>query len=297
MNVPQLNSPQLPQRAYGTTGIKLSIIGLGGIVVTNTEPEQAGRIVAKAIERGVNYFDVAPSYGNAEDRLGPALEPYRSDVFLACKTAERERKGAEEQFKQSLGKLRTDYFDLYQIHGLIDVEKEVDLIFSKGGAMEFVMEAKKTGQIRHVGFSAHSEEAAFAAMDRYDFDSILFPINFATYYKGHFGSKVIAKAESKHVARLALKSLARQPWTEQDPQQKKYPKCWYQPLTDLHQIELALKFTLSQPITAALPPGEESLFWPTLDFATRFQPITEQEIQELKILAEDREPIFSSTEA
>jgi aryl-alcohol dehydrogenase-like predicted oxidoreductase len=206
------NAPKLPQRAYGDTGERLSIIGFGGIVVSGVEQEHANRLVAEAIEKGVNYFDVAPSYGDAEIKLGPALEPYRKDVFLACKTLHRTKEAAAEELKESLRRLRTDYLDLYQLHAISDVVKDVDVAFGKGGVMDLLVEAKKEGQIRCLGFSAHSEEAALAAMERYDFDSILFPINFATFYAGDFGPRVLEAAKAKGVARLALKAMARQQW-------------------------------------------------------------------------------------
>ncbi|MFC1794811.1 hypothetical protein ACFL3Q_14640 [Planctomycetota bacterium] len=120
----------------------------------------------------------------------------------------------------------------YLLHAITDVKKDVDTAFTKGGAMETFIEAKKQGRIRYLGFSTHSEGAALAAMERYDFDSILFPINFATFYKSSFGAKVIATAEAKGVARLALKALARQRWPKNDSSRKEYPKCWYQPLTE-----------------------------------------------------------------
>jgi aryl-alcohol dehydrogenase-like predicted oxidoreductase len=221
------SSGQIPRRPYGESGIELSIIGFGGIVVMNTEQDHARRVVAEAFERGVNYFDVAPSYGNAEEKLGPALEPYRKDCFLACKTGERGREGAELEFRRSLENLRTDYFDLYQLHGITDVEKDVDAAFSRGGVMEFIEEEKAAGRIRHVGFSAHSDEAALTALDRYDFDSVLFPLNFATFYKGDFGRRILEKAVEKGAARLALKGMARQHWPEGDPDREKYGKCWY----------------------------------------------------------------------
>ena len=154
------NPALIPRREYGKTGVKLSIVGFGGIVIAGAEQEHANRVVAEAVERGVNYFDVAPTYGDAEVVLGPALEPYRKNVFLACKTTQREREGAEAELKQSLERLRTDHFDLYQLHGIMSVEKDVDIAFGKGGAMEVFIEAKKSGQVRHIGFSAHSVEAA-----------------------------------------------------------------------------------------------------------------------------------------
>ena len=285
---------RLPQRDYGMTGVKLSIIGFGGIVVKDAQQQHANRVVAEAIEKGVNYFDVAPTYGNAELKLGPALEPYRKKIFLACKTTQRKREGAAAELKESLKRLRTDYFDLYQLHAITDVEKDVDTVFAKDGAMEVFIEAKKQGQIRYLGFSAHSEEAALAAMERFDFDSILFPINFATFYKGNFGRKVIAAAKSKGVARLALKSLARQRWPKNDPSRKEYPKCWYQPLTEREEARLGLYFTLSQSVTAAIPPGEESLFRMAVDLAMALKPISKDDLEKVKQMAKSLNPVFQA---
>src|SRR5919112_1846789 len=101
----------MEQRPLGSTGAELSIIGFGGVVVTNETQSDANDLVAEAIDCGVNYFDVAPSYGNAEERLGPALEPYRANVFLACKTGKRDRAGAAAELRESLRRLRTDHFD------------------------------------------------------------------------------------------------------------------------------------------------------------------------------------------
>ena len=108
----------MESRPYGSTGIELSAVGFGGIVVMDETPADADRYVAEAIDRGVNYFDVAPSYGNAEERLGPALEPFRNRVFLACKTGKRDAAAARASLQESLKKLRTDRFDLFQLHAV-----------------------------------------------------------------------------------------------------------------------------------------------------------------------------------
>jgi len=92
-------------------------------------------------------------------------------------------------------------------------------------------------------------EVPQAGVRRYDFDSILFPINFATFFQGDFGPRVMAAAKSRGVARLALKAMARQHWPKEDPLRRQYPKCWYQPLTDRNEAKLALYFTLSQFVT------------------------------------------------
>ena len=288
------NAARLPRRPYGKTGIELSIIGFPGFCLNKLEQKEADRTVAMAVERGVNYFDVAPAYGNAEERMGPALEPYRKNVFLACKTGLRTRDEAEAELKRSLERLRTDHFDLYQLHAITDVAKDVDAAFAKGGVMELFIEAKKAGLVRHLGFSAHSVEAATAALDRFDFDSILFPINFACYHKGNFGPKVVALAREKGAARLALKGLAKQRWgAKGTPKHVKYSgRCWYEPITDATEQELGLRFTLSQPITAAVPPADASLLPRAIELGMRFKPITEAETGQLQALAAGLEPVF-----
>jgi aryl-alcohol dehydrogenase-like predicted oxidoreductase len=291
---PGANPAKLPRRTYGKAGVELSIIGFGGIVVAGAEQDHANRVVAEAVERGVNYFDVAPSYGDAELKLGPALHPYRKDSFLACKTTHRDRAAGEAEFKASLERLQTDHFDLYQLHALTDVAKDVDAAFAADGLMSFLIEAKKDGRVRHLGFSAHSMPAALAAMDRFDFDSILFPVNFAMWHQGHFGPEVLELARSKGVAVLALKAMARQKWPANDPLKSEYAKCWYQPLSDEHEALLGLTFTLGQGVTALLPPGDERLFRLALNLAPRIKPITAAQQQEAATLAQGLRPLFEA---
>ena len=279
----------MDRRVLGKTGQELSIVGFGGIVVMNVEPAEASRLVAEAIDRGVNYFDVAPSYGNAEERLGPALAPYRDRAFLACKTGKRTKEEAAQELRQSLARMRTDHFDLYQLHALTSME-EMERALGPGGALEAFLEARDAGLIRHIGFSAHSVETALAAMDRFDFDSVLFPTNFVLYYQANFGPQVIERAQQKGVGRLALKAMARTPWAEGQP--RTFSKTWYQPVADPEEAALALRFTLSQPITAAIPPGEAALFRIALDVAAQFRPLTPEETAELRRRASALQPIF-----
>lgn len=291
---PKSNTAKLPKRPYGNTGIELSIVGFGGIVLDGYKQEVANEEVAKAVERGINYFDVAPTYGQAEVLMGPALEPYRKDAFLACKTAKRSYDEAKAEFERSLERLRTDHFDLYQLHAITDLEKDVEAVFAEDGAMRLFKEEKKAGRIRHLGFSAHSIEAAMAAMDRYDFDSILFPINFATYYEGDFGPKVVKRAEEQGAARLALKAMALQKWPEGQGGREKFPKCWYEPISDRELASLAMRWTLSQPITAAIPPGDRDLFWMGVDIAADYTPINPEETERLQAKADELTPIFTA---
>lgn len=281
----------LPRRALGKTGERLSIVGFGGIVVMDETPETAARFVAEAVERGVNYFDVAPSYGNAQEKLGPAFQPFRKDCFLACKTSEREKAGAEKELNESLKMLRTDHLDLYQLHALSTLE-DVEKAFGPGGAMEVFTKARRDGKTRFLGFSAHSEEAALAAMDRFDFDTILFPVNFACWFAGNFGPKVIARASKKGMGILALKAMAEGPVHEGEA--KPHPKCWYRPIEDPSLQALALRFTLSQGVTAAVPPGQPQFFQRALDIAAEAAPVTDAEMRILAERAKSIEPIFKT---
>jgi aryl-alcohol dehydrogenase-like predicted oxidoreductase len=279
----------LERRALGKTGEKLSVIGFGGIVVMNATTEQAAERVRAAVEAGVNYFDVAPSYGNAEDMLGPALEPHRKGVFLACKTQGRTKDAANAELESSLRKMRTDHFDLYQHHA---VTKKADAlkILGPGGAMEAFAAAKKAGKVRFVGFSAHSVEAATALMDGYAFDTILFPVNYATWHAGGFGPQVLAKAKEKGMGILCLKAMAKGPWPE--GAQKRYAKCWYEPLDTPEDAAMGLRFTLSHPVTAAVPPGDETLFAMALKIAAGFQPLAPAEVEAIKARGLAAAPLF-----
>jgi len=267
------------KRVLGRTGCELSVVGFGGILVMNETPAESARLVARGIDAGINYFDVAPSYGNAEERLGPALEPYRQSVFLACKTAKRDAEGARDELDASLEKMRTDYFDLYQLHGVTTLE-EVETIFGPDGAMETLLEAREEGLVRFLGFSAHSEEAAIALLNRFAFDSILFPLNWVTWNEGKFGPKVIETARAKGAGRLALKALAKRKWAN-DEERKAWPKSWYRPVETLDEARLALRFTLSLPVTAAVTPGHAQFLEWAIEIAQDLAPLTPEEQQQV----------------
>lgn len=279
----------MEKRAYGNTKEMLSILGFGGILVSQTKTTEAAQLVGEAIDRGVNYFDVAPSYGNAEERLGPALEPYRKNVFLACKTTQRSGREARDELHNSLKLMRTDHFDLYQLHGMTSQE-DFDQATAPGGALETFVEAREKGLIRHIGFSAHSAEIALALLDHFPFASVLFPINWSNYFNADFGPQVVASAAKKGAARLALKALAYGRLAA--GAQKTYTKCWYEPIADPELASLALRFSLSQPITAAVPPGEAPLFRLALDIADNFTEITEEETEVLRRRASESTPLF-----
>jgi predicted aldo/keto reductase-like oxidoreductase len=284
----------MQKREYGDTGEMLSVIGFGGLVVSSVSTKQASDDVAWAVDHGINYFDVAPSYGNAQEMLGPALAPYRNDVFLACKTKYRDGKTAREDLENSLRLMQTDHFDLYQMHAMTS-QADFDEATAPGGAIEVISKARAEGLVRHIGFSAHSAEIAIKLMSQFHFDSILFPVNWVNYFESGFGPQIVDKAQAEGTARLALKGMASHQLANRS--QRVREKCWYYPLEERELASLALRFTLSQPITAAIPPGDPELFRMAVEIGQDFQPITEEETNLLRDTAEGRAPLFELAHA
>jgi aryl-alcohol dehydrogenase-like predicted oxidoreductase len=281
----------IAKRPLGRTGEHLSIIGFGGIVVMDEDPAQSKNIVAEAVDRGINYFDIAPSYGNAQERLGPALAPYRKNCFLACKTEGRTKDDSRKQLEESLRQLKTDHVDLYQFHALTKMT-DLDKVLAPGGAMETMEAAKKEGKIRYIGFSVHSAETAVAAMDRYPFDTVLFPVNFVLFSQAKFGPQILAKAQEKKMGILALKAMAKTTWPASEKKSHPEPKCWYQPAAYPNEAALGLRWTLGHPVTAALPPGDEKYFRLAMDVAQNYKPLEPHEETALLTGAVGAEPIF-----
>jgi len=282
----------MEERILGRTGRQLSVIGFGGIVVRDASPAEADEYVARAIDRGVNYFDVgpAPAYGDAEERLGPALEPYRDQVFLACKTTHRSARDATADLHRSLERLRTDHFDLYQFHRVSSVE-QAEKLLAPGGALEAFIAARERGLIRHIGFSAHSEEAAMHLLDAFPFDSVLLPINLFSWRDGGFGRRACEKAVEKGAGILAIKALAKRPLREGE--KNKWPKCWYVPMETAAEARAALAFTLSQPVTAAVSPSYAELLWLACDAVEALESDASGLPQEP---GPDGEPLFKAEE-
>jgi len=288
----------MEQRTLGKTGLKISVFAFGGIVVRDTPQGEAALIVAEAIERGINYFDVAPNYGNAQDILGPALKSHREKVHLACKTEKRTRDEAWADLENSLRLLKTDYFDVYQLHSVYP--KDVDTILGPGGALETLIEAKKKGIVRNIGITTHFDEVALALMAAHDFDTLLFPINWACRLKNNLGEAALKEAAARNMGRIALKGLAEKAKASDDPRDPEgrlgdgYPKCWYKPIFDDAELaDMALRFTLSQDVHAAVSPGDARMLRLGLSIMEKYHgnppPLEPGELLELKKRADQVE--------
>ena len=281
---------EIPRRILGKTGEKLSIVGFGGIALRNNGQDFANKLIPAAFNAGINYFDVSPRYGDSEERMGPPLKEYRNKVFLACKTKFRDRDGAEGDLHNSLKLLQTDHFDLYQFHSVSTLD-EVDQIFGPDGAMETFVKAKKEGLIRHMGFSAHNEQAALKMMELFEFDTILYPINCACWKNANFGPQVYETAQKQDMGILAIKAIAKQRASDGE---WKYPNMFYNPFTEEEEIDNALKFTLSKEITATVHAGDSIFMKKTLDFVRRHKTIEAPDDEAINKMIEGVIPVFSN---
>lgn len=268
---------------------ELSKVGFGGMIVAKETQQDANNYVAEAIDAGVNYFDVAPTYFDAEQRLGPALRGKRQDVFLACKTEDRSKKGSRLLLEQSLRNLETDYLDLYQLHAVYNLE-DVDRTFASSGSFETYAKAKEQGYIKHIGFSAHSTEAALALMDHYNFDTIMFPFNFVSLLKNGYGSYVLKKAIEKNIHIIGIKSMALSEHQSSDT--TSHPKAWYHPIEDYDLAQKAVKYTLSRGVDVIIPPGNIEQFRWAVKIMKDNLILTDEELKDLTDIANKTVPLF-----
>lgn len=263
----------------GKSGLSISKIFYGGIVSREDGQDLSDQYVEYAIKQGINYFDVAPSYGDAELNLGNSLVPYRKDILLACKTMCRDAEGAKKDLYNSLEVLHTDHFDNYQLHSLFSKE-DVDQIFGKGGAFEVILKAKEEGILKHLGITCHSQEAAIYAMNTYDFETMLFPLNYGLLMQRSYGERAVALAKEKNIGILGMKSLIERGWEENEGRGV-YPKSWCKPIpADEPEFRIAaMKYSLRAGAMALVPPGNIECFKFAVENADKiFEPITEQEL-------------------
>ena len=258
-------------KALGRTGISISAVSYGGIVSAGNfggahcpQDDQAGsdRYVSWAIERGVNYFDVAPSYGDAQLQLGESLRPYRSKVNLACKTLARDRTGAEAELTESMQLLHTDWFDVYQMHA-VNSREDVDALFAPAGTMSLLQELKQAGVIRNIGFSSHNEDAALEMLRRFDFDSVLFPFNWFMNMAHGMGDRLLAEAKKRNMGILCMKSMIESKWDSKEQRySSRFPKSWCKPIDPREEAfgMAAMKYALSLGVNTLIPPGNFASF-------------------------------------
>lgn len=249
---------------FGRTGWEVPLLSFGAQRIVDEHhcsEEEAIRIVHTAIDRGITYFDTAPSYsdGQSEYRLGLALEgTLRQQVHIATKTHDRTRDGSLQLLEESLKRLRTDHVEEWRLHNLVRVE-ELDAIFAKGGAMEALLEMQEQGVVKKLSISGHTNpQVLVEALRRFDFDSALVALSALDHEIYSFAHEFLPLAQEKQVAVIGMKVMALGTLTP-----------WY---------EKALRYTLSLPIATTIV-GMETMdqLQRNLAVAENFQPMDEQE--------------------
>ena len=242
---------------------------------------------------GINHIDVAPGYGQAEERLGPWMETERNRFFLGCKTTQRTKSTAHDELRHSLDVLRTDSFDLYQFHAVGNMA-ELDLITRGGGALEAVIKAREEGLIKFIGITGHGMDVPVVfleALRRFDFDTVLFPINFILYsrpdYRQH-AEELLAQCAKRDIGTMVIKSIARGPWDEK----QKTHTTWYEPMTEKQWIQKGINFALSQQVTGICTAADTSLLPSILDACENYKELSTEEQTELISQASDFKSLF-----
>lgn len=286
----------IPTLPFGRSGHQSTRTLFGAASLSSVTQEQADRTLEVLLQYGVNHIDVAASYGDAELRIAPWLARYRSQFYLATKTGQRRAQAAKEELHRSLERMKVDYIDLWQLHNLSD-PIEWDVALSPGGVIEAAIEAKQQGLIRAIGVTGHGLQIVGThrrSLERFDFDSVLLPYNYITmqnsYYVENFNA-LVATCQQRNVAVQTIKAIAYRPWKDRPHTHS----VWYEPLTDQHDIDLAVQWVLSRPGIFLNTVGDITLLPKVLDAASRFgdnpvQP-SDQEMQAL-VARLGVEPLF-----
>ena len=250
---------------------------LGGAAFARSTPERTAEGFANAIAHGVNHLDIAPRYGLAEELVGPVLPSVRDKLFVACKTTRRNADGVRAQFEESLQKLRTDRFDLYQLHAVTDL----DVLEERMAAAEAILKMRDEGLTRFVGITGHNESAPAAfleALSRFDLDTVMFPVNARMWSDPAYradAEALLAVCAERDLGVMAIKAAAKQPWVDGE----RSATTWYEPFDDSGEITKRIAFTLSVPgVHAFCTPGDEQILKLALQGADAFvEPLSEQE--------------------
>jgi predicted aldo/keto reductase-like oxidoreductase len=255
---------------------------------------EADRTLEVLLEYGVNHIDTANSYGEAEQRIGPWMANHRKDFFLATKSENRTYEGAREHLHRSLDLLRTDHIDLWQMHILVKPE-DWDVAMGPGGALEAFLEAREQGLVRFLGVTGHEisiAEMHRRSLERYDFDAVLLPYNYALMQNPKYAAdfeRLMELCQQRNVAVQTIKSLTRGRWADDQPHTS---ATWYEPFTEQSEIDIAVQWVLRRPGIFLNTAGDIHLLPKILDAASRMDPAKVPADIDEQIAAITREPLF-----
>lgn len=284
----------MEKRQFGRTGHQSTVAIFGAAAFWDVTQEQADKVMQMVIDAGINHIDVAPSYGKAEERIGPWMPSERQRFFLGCKTTERTRDGAAAEMRRSLERLKVESFDLYQIHAVTTME-ELDAVTKTGGALEAMIKARDEGLTRYIGITGHGVDAPalyLEALRRFDFDSVLFPLNFIQYANPVYrqnAEELLRVCAERNVGTMIIKSITRSPWGDRPHTHN----TWYEPFTDREMIQQAVNFALSQNVTGLCTLGDISVLPTQLEACQNFTPMDTADQEALIARAPEFAPLFT----
>jgi len=283
----------MEKRRFGRTGHMSTLAIFGAAAIWEIEQKDADKVMETVIEAGVNHIDVAPSYGQAEERIGPWMTRERERFFLGCKTMARTREGAWDEMQSSLELLQTERFDLYQLHAITSME-ELDACTMKGGALEALIEARESGLTRFIGITGHGIDSPaifIEALRRFDFDSILFPLNFVQMSIPAFrkdAEALIALCREKDVGTMVIKTITKGPWGDKE----KTATTWYEPFFQMEAIQEAVNFALSYDVTGLCTAGDVNVLPMVLKACLNFSPMDVDQQEGMIQSGGQFEPLF-----
>ncbi|MGC8513005.1 MAG: aldo/keto reductase [Acidimicrobiales bacterium] len=284
----------IAKMAFGRTGHLSTRVIFGAAGLGRASQETADRYLDLVASYGVNHIDTAADYGESELRLAPWLAKHRSEVFLATKTGQRDAEGARRSLERSLERLGVDSVDLIQLHNLVE-DQEWEEALSPGGALEALLAAKQEGLTRFVGVTGHGLRIPgmhLRSLERYDFDSVLLPYNFALLsnpaYRGDTEALLEVCAE-RNVAVQTIKSLARRRWPADHAGVR---HSWYQPLPPGEELARAVRFVLGNPQVFLNSSSDMSLLDLTLQAASNPEPVPSQAEMQADLERLDGSPLF-----
>jgi aryl-alcohol dehydrogenase-like predicted oxidoreductase len=287
----------IEQMEFGRTGHRSTRTIFGAASLGRMQQDRADDVLAVLLEFGVNHIDTAASYGDSELRIAPWLVGRRDQFFLATKTGERTGPDARASLERSLQRLGVDHVDLIQLHNLVE-DDEWSTAHSPGGAVEALVRARDEGLTRFIGVTGHGLRIAgmhLRSLERFDFDSVLFPWNFSLARNPDYRQDVerlLDLCRDRTVAVQTIKSLARRRW---EPDNTEPHFSWYQPIPAGDALPRAVHWVLAQPGLFLNTSSDARLLRPTLEAAqTAAPPPTDAEMESDQV-ALAIEPLFDGS--
>ena len=234
-------------RRLGRLEHRSSVLIYGAAALSEVSQDVADRSVQEALDGGINHFDVAADYGEAELRLGPWMPRIRDQIFLATKTGLRDREPAWQQINDSLRRLQTDRVDLLQLHAIGDAD-ELDAATRPEGALSAAIRAQEEGLVGAIGITGHGHQAPathLEALRRHPFATVLTPLNPVLWldesYRADYEA-LVEEVQSQDVGLMTIKTVSRRNWPEgAEPSHT----TWYEPYADQARVTAAVSWVLS----------------------------------------------------